>query len=195
MKLKLALSLVFLLILSLCAVREADGQALSVSASAEPTSPDLLGRERVAANPNVGNFLFSQSELHQLEREAADLINQERLKLGLTAIAWSEDAAKVARLHSSNMAKLNFFGHAGADGKMVDERADQLGVKKWRAIGENIAFNRGYSDPIKTAVEKWMQSTGHRNNLLNPRWQETGIGIAVTPEGCFYFTQVFLERR
>lgn len=183
------------MILSFCAVRDTAGQGLSASVPTEVTPGDLLGRQRVAANGNADSFRFTQAELNQLEREAADLINQERIKLGLTSIAWSEDAAKVARLHSSNMAKLNFFGHAGADGKMVDERADQLGVKKWRAIGENIAFNRGYTDPIRTAVEKWMQSTGHRNNLLNPRWQETGIGIAVTPEGCFYFTQVFLERR
>lgn len=192
---KLKKSLFILSIVLLFGGLDLYGQGLNVSATTEPASGNALGRQRVAAGGRTDNFLFSPAELHQLERDAVELINQERLKIGLTAIAWSEDAARVARLHSDNMARLNFFGHSGVDGKMVDDRADQLGVKKWRAIGENIAFNRGYQDPIGTAVEKWMQSAGHRNNLLNPRWQETGIGIAVTPEGCFYFTQVFLERR
>ncbi|HNQ14829.1 MAG TPA: CAP domain-containing protein [Pyrinomonadaceae bacterium] len=193
MKLKTSLSIFAILLM--CGCLSTHGQGLSPSTATEPTPVDPLERQRVAASVDSQVFLFSRAQLHQMGREAAELINRERLKLGLTAIAWSEDAARIARLHSENMARLNFFGHSGVDGKMVDERADQLGVKKWRAIGENIAFNRGYRDPIRTAVDKWMLSTSHRNNLLNPRWQETGIGIAVTPEGCFYFTQVFLVRR
>lgn len=156
-----------------------------------------LSRQRVVAVPRSEEkkFEFSVAEIHSFERQVFDLINALRLKNGLGALAWSEDAARIARLHSTNMATLNFFGHRGADGKMVDDRADQLGVKRWSAIGENIAFNRGYSDPLAVAVEKWMLSTGHRENLLNERWKEAGVGIAVTPEGSFYFTQVFLQRR
>ena len=158
-------------------------------------SDSVLDRQRVVSAPRNGSFKFSDAEINAFERKAFGLINQRRSELGLSEMAWSDDAAKVARLHSNNMAKLQFFGHAGADGKMVDERADQLGVKRWKAIGENIAFMRGFDDPCATAVEKWMLSTGHRSNLLNPRWQESAIGIAVTEDGTYYFTQVFLERR
>jgi uncharacterized protein YkwD len=115
--------------------------------------------------------------------------------MNLPELEWSEETAKVARFHAENMAKFGFFSHVGLDGKMVDERADYFGVKKWRAIGENIAYIRGYEKPTEVAVEKWLLSASHRENLLSSRWKETGIGIAVTDNGTFYFTQVFLQRR
>jgi uncharacterized protein YkwD len=138
---------------------------------------------------------FTEAQRVEFEKEVFRLINEKRAAAGLLKIVWSDDVARIARLHSRNMAALDFFGHKGADGKTVDERADQLGVRKWQAIGENIAFIRGFKNPLETAVEKWMQSPGHRENLLNPRWKETGIGIGITDDGTFYFTQVFLDRK
>lgn len=131
----------------------------------------------------------------ELERRAFQLINDARVKSGLSALKWSDDAARVARLHSQNMANYNFFSHAGIDGSMVDDRADLLGISKWRAIGENIAFNQGYENPVEFAVERWMQSPKHRDNLLSSRWKESGIGVAVTENGTYYFTEVFLVRK
>ena len=130
-----------------------------------------------------------------LERKVFDLINQQRVKLGLAALEWNADIAEVAREHSENMANFRFFSHRDLDGLMVNDRADALGIKKWRAIGENIAYNRGYENPAASAVERWMQSPSHRENLLNNRWQESGIGIAVTEDGTYYFTEVFLFRK
>jgi len=130
-----------------------------------------------------------------LEKQTFEMINQKRLENGLQVLVWSDDVAKIARLHSENMAKYKFFSHQGNDGKMVNDRADLLGITKWTAMGENIAFNRGYQKPIECAVEKWMDSRGHRENLLNSRWKESAIGIAVSDDGTFYFTQVFLVRK
>jgi uncharacterized protein YkwD len=135
------------------------------------------------------------SEIPDLEKLAFSLINQKRAANGLPPLTWSEEVAKIARLHSENMVKFNFFSHKGMDGKMVDGRADSLGVTRWTAMGENIAYNRGYRNPIETAVEKWMLSPMHRRNLLNDDWKETAIGIAVTDDGTYFFTQVFLKRR
>ena len=129
-----------------------------------------------------------------LERLVFEFVNQKRTENGLPALVWSEQAAEVARLHSSNMAANNFFSHAGLDGKRVDARADRMGLRNWRMIGENIAYNRGYGEPVARAVESWMRSPGHRKNILNSRWKETGIGIAVTADGTYYFTQIFLLR-
>jgi uncharacterized protein YkwD len=78
---------------------------------------------------------------------------------------------------------------------MVNDRADSFGISKWRAVGENIAYNRGYANPIEFAVDRWMHSPGHRENILNARWKESGIGIAITQDGAYYFTQVFLQRK
>jgi uncharacterized protein YkwD len=130
-----------------------------------------------------------------LERKAFEQINQQRAAVGLQPLVWSDDATKIARIHSENMANLKFFSHKGSDGLLVNERADSVGINKWRAIGENIAFNQGYKNPIEFAVECWMKSNGHRENILNGRWKESGIGIAVTADGAHYFTQVFLERK
>ncbi len=131
----------------------------------------------------------------QLEREVFDLINVQRTKIGLGSLQWNDDVAKMARLHSENMANFRFFSHTDLNGLMVNERADALGINKWRAIGENIAYNRGYENPAQSAVERWMQSSAHRENLLNNRWKESGIGIAVTEDGTYYFTEVFLLRK
>ena len=130
-----------------------------------------------------------------LELRAFELINQQRTLIGLEPLAWSDDAAKVARLHSENMATYNFFSHKGLDGLLVNDRADSFGVKKWQAIGENIAYNQGFENPVEFAVEHWMKSPKHRDNLLSSRWKESGIGIAVTDNGTYYFTEVFLLRR
>ncbi|MGD9562588.1 MAG: CAP domain-containing protein [Pyrinomonadaceae bacterium] len=128
-----------------------------------------------------------------LERDAFQLINAERARSGLTTLSWNDKIAGVARLHSGNMARFNFFSHRGLDGRMVDERADELNMGPWRAIGENIAFMKGFDDPVAMAVEKWLNSPGHRKNLLNPDWTETGVGLSVTQDGKYYFTQVFIR--
>ncbi len=130
-----------------------------------------------------------------LERTAFELVNQKRVGLGLKPLAWNNDLATVARLHSQNMAEFDFFAHRGLDGKLVSDRADMLGLGKWSSIGENIAFNRGYSDPVAKAVDLWLNSPSHRNNLLSESWKESAIGIAISDDGSCYFTQVFLLRK
>ena len=132
--------------------------------------------------------------LAQLERQAFDILNQRRAEKGLPAIKWSEDMAKVARVHSLEMAQFNYFSHAGRDGKMVNDRADLLGFSNWQALGENIAFSRGYEKPAELACEGWMKSPAHRDNILNTRWKEAGIGVAQAADGSFYFTEVFIMR-
>jgi uncharacterized protein YkwD len=147
------------------------------------------GRSRVAPTAPVG---LSAHSLRAIEHRTFDLINHEREKRGLRPLVWNDDVAEVARLHSRNMAQNNFFSHRGLDGSMVNDRAEQMGLFNWRAIGENIAFNRGYDQPVEFAVEKWLESPSHRENLLNKSWIESGVGVAVSRDGSYYFTQVFI---
>jgi uncharacterized protein YkwD len=88
-----------------------------------------------------------------------------------------------------------YFDHHSKDGKMVNDRADMLGLQDWQMIGENIALVGGYNDPLGHVVSGWMHSEGHRKNILDTRWKETGIGIYITSDGTYYFTQVFLLRK
>jgi uncharacterized protein YkwD len=129
-----------------------------------------------------------------VERQAFDLINMRRAEAGLSILAWNDGLAQVARSHSQDMADKGYFSHRGSDGSMVDDRADKFGLSNWTIIGENIAFTRGYADAAAFAVDRWMESVGHRKNLLDQRWNETGVGVAILPDGTYYFTQVFLLR-
>lgn len=129
-----------------------------------------------------------------VEKDAFDLINKKRADIGLEPLIWSDELAALARLHSQDMADQKYFSHRGSDGSMVDDRADKLGIKNWSAIGENIAFERGFDDAANFAVDRWMESPAHRQNLLDKRWKETGMGVAILPDGTYYFTQVFLLR-
>ena len=152
-----------------------------------------LSRPRVVENNDPKSA--APVTVFDLEKRAFQLINEKRAELKLAPLEWSEDVAKIAREHSQNMAQYKFFSHAGADGTMVDDRADKNGLSRWRAIGENIAYNRGYENPIEFAVERWMQSPKHKQNLLDARWKESAVGIAVASDGSYYFTQVFLLRK
>jgi uncharacterized protein YkwD len=129
------------------------------------------------------------------ERKAFDLLNRQRAENNLPPLIWSDDVAKIARIHSENMAKYKFFSHQGMDGTMVNDRADSLGISKWSSIGENIAYNLGYQNPVEFAVERWMSSPSHRGNILNNRWQESAVGVAISKDGAYYFTQVFILRK
>ena len=117
------------------------------------------------------------------------------MRFGFAVLEWNDEVAEMARRHSENMAQFKFFSHTDLNGLLVNDRADTSGIGSWRAIGENIAYNRGYENPAESAVERWMQSPSHRENLLNNRWRESGIGIAVTEDGTYYFTEVFLLRK
>jgi uncharacterized protein YkwD len=147
-------------------------------------------RSRVAGRADES----TASSAASIERQIFVLINVERAKNGLPELEWSDSLAAVARLHSEDMAKVKFFSHRGSDGSMVDERADRLGLGVWSAIGENIAYMRGYEDPAGLAVATWLESTAHRKNLLGPNWTESAVGVAVTQDGTFYMTEVFLRK-
>ncbi len=157
----------------------------------ELTRPRIVETEKKTIIVS-SNIAFSSNDL---EKQAFAMLNSMRSAKGLPALVWNEDVARIARMHSENMAKYKFFSHTGLDGRMVNDRADECGLSKWRAIGENIAYNRGYEKPADFAVERWMQSVGHRENILNNRWKESAVGVAVSNDGAYYFTQVFLVRK
>ena len=152
-------------------------------------------RPRVVAEMAAGVKASVIVNTASVERVAFDLLNKKREENGLKPLSWNDDVARVARQHSQNMAEFKYFSHRGLDDSMVSDRADRSGLVKWRSIGENIAFNRGYKDTIEVAVRLWIESPSHRRNLLNSEWRESAVGIAVAEDGSYYFTQVFILRK
>ena len=128
------------------------------------------------------------------ERRTFELINAERRRRGLGPLVFDASLTRMARYHSQNMARQGFFNHIDRDGLDLSGRAQVLGVRGWRALGENIAYNQGYEDPSAFAVERWMISSKHRENILNGEFTHAGLGIARSSDGRVFFTQVFMRR-
>ncbi len=180
------------LVLAIISVFSANSFAQSRSVNASYTARIGETRPRTI-QPNTPSITAGKK--FELEKEAFNELNTKRLESNLPALRWSDDLARLARFHSQNMADQKFFSHRGLDGLMVDGRADVLGIKGWLAIGENIAFMRGFADPVNVAVTQWMGSSSHRRNLLSEQWTESAVGLAVAPDGSYYFTQVFTDKK
>src|SRR6188474_622384 len=151
--------------------------------TASLTADAGLDRPRLAPESTAAVNASAAAKTRAVERAAFEAINRTRIEHGLQALVWSDELAQIARLHSRNMAEKHFFAHRDTNNKMVSDRADDAGLKSWHAIGENIAFNRGFKDPTEKAVELWLDSSLHRQNLMNPAWLETAVGVAFGPDG------------
>ena len=148
--------------------------------------------KKAKSTPNTTVFKKLLPTDFAVEKKTFKLINEKRAEKGLAPLEWSDRAAQLARIHSQNMAKHDFFSHTGLNGRMVDQRAIDFGLNNWKSIGENIAFCKGFSNPANFVVKRWMLSDGHRRNLLNSMWRESAVGMAKTDEGKFFFTQIFI---
>lgn len=107
-----------------------------------------------------------------MERQMLALVNKERKAKGLTALAWDPKAAAVARAHSQDMLKRDYFAHEDPQGGTVADRARKGGVG-YLLIGENLAF----APSLAIAHQGLMDSPGHRENILRPGFRRLGIGI------------------
>ncbi len=128
------------------------------------------------------------------ERRAFDLVNAERRAHGERPLVWDAELMQMARQHSQNMAQQNFFNHKGPDGRGLRERSLASGLSGFKALAENLAYNKGFADVASSAVVGWMHSEGHRDNILNAEFTRSGIGIARAADGRVYLTQVFIAR-
>ena len=174
---------------AISAQRDVEPQAILVGV--------IGGNQRHASTVRTVKASYTSSSLgsaSSLEARAFELMNGRRLAAGLRSLDWDEEIIALARHHSQNMADGKYFSHKDASGGYVDSRAAKLGIFNWMAIGENIAFMRGYEDPAAMAVEKWMQSTSHKKNILSGQWRDSAIGAAVADDGAIYFTQVFIAK-
>ena len=121
-------------------------------------------------------------------------VNRLRAEKGLSELKLSEAARETAREQSTAMAQHGYLAHRDFLGRDLKERLTSNPSLHFRAAGENIARNKGFSNPATRAVDGWVNSPGHLANMLDTRFTETGVGIAVDSEGTFYFTQIFLSK-
>lgn len=155
--------------------------------------PRRATEESVSTATNEANSSASLAEANAIERRAFEQTNRARVENGLLPLAWDNELFRLARLHSERMAVQHFFSHETLEGLQLKDRARARQIR-FRVIGENIAYNKGYDDPGGFAVERWMISSGHRANILHAGFQASAIGSYVSADGSTYLTQVFITR-
>ncbi|MFD4243966.1 CAP domain-containing protein [Streptomyces sp. NPDC058525] len=116
--------------------------------------------------------------------EVVALVNQERAKAGCSALTVNAKLTTAALNHSKDMAAHSNMSHTGSDGSDPGQRITRAGYA-WMTYGENVAY--GYSTP-EQVMTGWMNSPGHRENILNCSFKEIGVGLA-QPNS--YWTQSF----
>ena len=143
------------------------------------------------------------------------MINKERQAKGYAALSFNTTLSGIARRHSRDMAARSYFSHRSPEGTGFSERYRQAGyscsVPADETIytgAENIFQNNLYDRVItvgretrydwnsagkiaKSTVQGWMNSPGHRKNILTPFWRSEGIGIAIAPDDKVYITENF----
>ena len=124
----------------------------------------------------------------KMATEVVTLTNAERQKAGCPPLSNNRTLRRVATAHSEDMAERDFFSHTNPDGQDPGDRAAAAGYDGY--AGENIAM--GYPS-AEAVVEGWMDSSGHRANILNCSSTEIGVGVADSPRG-LYWTQMFGRR-
>ena len=128
------------------------------------------------------------------EGQILTLINRERAKIGLGQLSWDDRLADLARRYSERMARDHHFEHIDNDGNDVVARARQSHIRRWSKIGENLFTCSPTEELARLSVRGWMRSPTHRENILDPEWRGTGIGIAYDRNGEIYITEVFTDR-
>lgn len=142
-------------------------------AATQPTAP-------------TSNTTVSSSNL-TYEQKVVELVNIERQKAGLSTLTLDSAIANVARTKSKDMATNNYFAHQSPTYGSAGDMLRQFGIN-WSAWGENIASGQRTPEAVVTA---WMNSTGHRANILSSNFSKIGVGYVTNSSGTPYWTQIF----
>lgn len=153
--------------------------------------------ELIASNPQLANpnFIYPNQQIkipqananQNWEAQVVSLVNAERAKAGLKPLTSDWELARVARFKSEDMRDNRYFDHQSPTyGSPFDMMRD-FGIKYGYA-GENIAA--GQTSP-EAVVKAWMNSSGHRANILNANFKKIGVGLAKGGSYQYYWTQLF----
>lgn len=166
-----------------------------------------------------GEAVDQETPLSELDRSRVEklvhkYVNERRTDHGLGTLSFDTDLREIARYHSRDMAENDYFSHTSPDGESRADRYERFGYDcrayitetRYYTGGENIAYTY-YDTDVRTdsgtvhhdnadelaagIVSQWMNSRGHRENILTEAWNNEGIGVHVTSEGKVYATQNF----
>lgn len=123
------------------------------------------------------------------EQEIFNLVNAQRTAAGLVALSIDTEVQKVARDKAQDMVDNNYFSHTSPIYGSPFDMMKSYGIK-YKAAGENIAGNSSNSG----AVNAWMNSEGHKANILSNNYNYTGIGVVSSPKYGKIYVQMFIGK-
>jgi uncharacterized YkwD family protein/spore coat assembly protein SafA len=154
--------------------------------------------EIIKANPQVKNpaLIYPGQKLNiptvtttTQEDEVIRLVNVQRSKAGLQMLTKNWELCRCARYKSADMANKGYFAHQSPTYGSPFQMMESFGLK-FSAAGENIAY--GQSTPAAVMAD-WMNSPGHRNNIMSATYTQIGVGLAKSSSGVYYWTQQFMK--
>ena len=155
--------------------------------------------EIISANPQVKNAALiypgqkltipSLTDVKSQENEVIRLVNVQRAKAGLQTLTQNWQLSRVARYKSQDMIDKGYFSHTSPTYGSPFRMMESFGIK-YSAAGENIAMGQQSPSEVMNA---WMNSPGHRNNIMSPSFTQIGVGLAKDKNGRMYWTQMFIK--
>ncbi len=144
-------------------------------------NPDLIYPEQILNIPTTDTSVLS------FEKDVVRLVNEIRKQNGLSELTYDWQLSRVARIKSEDMRDNKYFSHTSPIYGTPFQMIKNFGIT-YRSAGENIA--RGQTTPQKV-VDAWMNSSGHRANILNSSYTHIGVGYA---QNGHYWTQMFIGK-
>ncbi len=155
--------------------------------------------ELIKANPQIKNPALiyvgqkinipSIDDVKTLEQQVIDLVNKQRANYGLPLLKGNWELCRVARYKSQDMINRGYFSHQSPTYGSPFTMMQNFGLR-FSAAGENIAYGQRTPQDVMNA---WMNSDGHRSNILSRVYNQIGVGVAKAANGTFYWTQMFMK--
>jgi spore coat assembly protein SafA/uncharacterized protein, YkwD family len=157
--------------------------------------------EIIAANPQIKDphWIYPGDKVtvplltgvKAIEAQVVELVNQQRAKNGLKPLKLNWELSRVARFKSEDMRDRNYFSHNSPTYGSPFEMMQAFGIR-YSAAAENIAAGQKTAQAV---MNSWMNSPGHRSNILNATYTEIGVGYASGGSYGHYWTQMFIKPR
>ncbi|MDU2063840.1 MAG: CAP domain-containing protein [Sporomusaceae bacterium] len=159
------------------------------TSAAEDTAATTSTTTTTKPSSNITTSTASTGSVQAAEAQAVSLMNADRKANGLAPLAVDSRLTVLGENYAKDMIARNFFAHVNPEGQSPFDRMKAAGIT-YKAAGENLAINQ----TIAAAETAFMNSSGHRANILNPNYTNIGIGVAYDGKGDVYVVQEFIGK-
>ncbi|MGI5849070.1 MAG: LysM peptidoglycan-binding domain-containing protein [Christensenellales bacterium] len=156
-------------------------------AQLKEANPNITDISRIYVGQTV--LIPDTNSLLSYEQQVFELVNKERANRGIELLKYNSELARVARFKSQDMIDKGYFSHYSPTYGSPFQMMEKFGLR-FSAAGENIAYGQRTASEV---MNTWMNSSGHRANILSGAYTQIGIGVAKASNGTLYWTQMFIK--